>query len=48
MFNFVKRISLDVKTGDIVLFTKWGGVEFKVDGKEVTILKESDIIGILK
>ena len=42
-----KRIPLDVKVGDIVLFTKWGGTEFKIDGKEVTILKESDIIGVL-
>ena len=42
-----KRIPLEVKLGDIVLFTKWGGTEFKIDGKEVTILKESDILAIL-
>lgn len=42
-----KRIPLDVKVGDIVLFTKWGGTEFKIDGKEVTILKESDILAVL-
>ena len=42
-----KRIPMDVKEGDIVLFTKWGGTEFKIDGKEVTILKESDILAIL-
>ena len=42
-----KRIPLDVKVGDIVLFTKWGGTEVKIDGKEITILKESDILAIL-
>jgi len=42
-----KRIPLDVKVGDTVLFTKWGGSEFKIDGKDVTILKESDILAIL-
>ena len=42
-----KRIALDVKVGDIVLFTKWGGTEFKIDGREITIMKESDILAIL-
>ena len=42
-----KRIPLEVKVGDIVLFTKWGGTEFKIDGHEVTILKESDILAVL-
>lgn len=42
-----KRIAMDVKIGDIVLFTKWGGTEFKIDGKEITILKEGDILAIL-
>jgi chaperonin GroES len=42
-----ERIALDVKVGDLVLFTKWGGTEFKIDGKEVTILKESDLLGII-
>lgn len=41
------RIPLTVKEGDIVLFTKWGGSEFKIDGNEVTILKESDILAVL-
>ncbi len=41
------RIPLDVKVDDIVLFTKWGGSEFKIDGTEVTILKESDILAVL-
>ncbi len=43
-----KYIPLDVKVGDVVLFTKWGGNEVKVDGKEVVVLKESDVIGILE
>lgn len=42
-----KRIPLDVKVGDLVLFTKWGGTEVKIDGHEITILKESDILAIL-
>ncbi len=42
-----KRIPLDVKLGDVVLFTKWGGTEVKINGKEITILKESDILAIL-
>ncbi len=43
-----KRIALDVKKGDIVLFAKWGGSEVKVDGKELLILKESDILAIIE
>ena len=42
-----KRIPLEVKVGDRVLFTKWGGTEFKIDGKELTIMKESDVLAIL-
>jgi chaperonin GroES len=38
---------LDVKTGDHVLFGKWTGSEIKLDGKDLTIVKESDIMGIL-
>ncbi|CAN5697800.1 co-chaperone GroES [soil metagenome] len=38
---------LDVKTGDHVLFSKWAGSEIKLDGKELTIVKESDILGVL-
>lgn len=41
------RLKLSVKVGDTVLFTKWGGNEIKVDGKELVILKESDILAIL-
>ena len=38
----------DVKVGDIVLFGKWSGTEIKIDGKEYSIMKESDIMGISK
>ena len=38
---------LDVKVGDHVLFGKWSGTEVKLDGKELLIMKESDIMGIL-
>ena len=41
------RISLDVKAGDRVLFGKWSGTEVTVDGEELLIMKESDILGIL-
>ena len=38
---------LDVKTGDRVLFGKWAGSEIKLDGQELTIVKEADIMGVL-
>ena len=38
---------LDVKAGDRVLFGKWSGTEVKVDGEELLIMKESDILGVL-
>ena len=38
---------LDVKKGDKVLFGKWSGTEVKIDGEELLIMKESDILGIL-
>ena len=38
---------LDVKTGDRVLFGKWSGTEVKIDGQELLIMKESDIMGII-
>jgi chaperonin GroES len=38
---------LDVKKGDLILFGKWSGTEVKIDGKELLIMKESDIMGIL-
>ncbi|MGB7216504.1 MAG: co-chaperone GroES [Gammaproteobacteria bacterium] len=42
-----KIIPLDVKVGDKVLFGKWSGTEVKIDGQEVLIMKESDIMGVL-
>ena len=43
-----KVSAMDVKIGDIVLFGKWSGTEVKIDGKEYSIMKESDIMGISK
>ena len=42
-----KLIPIDVKDGDRVLFGKWSGTEVKIDGDELLIMKESDIMGIL-
>ncbi|MCP1559054.1 UNVERIFIED_ORG: chaperonin GroES [Methylobacterium sp. SuP10 SLI 274] len=39
--------ALDVKTGDRVLFGKWSGTEIRVDGQDLLILKESDILGVI-
>ena len=39
---------LDVKAGDRILFGKWSGTEVKIDGDELLIMKESDIMGVLK
>ena len=39
--------ALDVKTGDRVLFGKWSGTEIKLEGEELMIMKESDIMGII-
>ena len=41
-----KKIPMDVKVGDKVLFGKWSGTEVKIDGKEYSIMKESDIMSI--
>jgi len=41
-------LELDVKAGDRVLFGKWSGTEVKIDGEELLIMKESDILGILQ
>src|SRR5213592_2826814 len=38
---------LDVKAGDRILFGKWSGTEVKIDGEDLTIMKESDILGIV-
>ena len=42
-----KLIPIDLKTGDKVLFGKWSGTEVKIDAKELLIMKESDIMGVL-
>ncbi|MCT4577857.1 MULTISPECIES: co-chaperone GroES [Donghicola] len=41
------RVELDVKSGDRVLFGKWSGTEVTVDGQELLIMKESDILGVI-
>ena len=41
-------VALDVKKGDKILFGKWSGTEVKIDGKELLIMKESDIMGIIE
>ena len=41
-------VALDVKAGDRVLFGKWSGTEVKVDGEDLLIMKESDIMGIIE
>ncbi len=43
-----KVIELDVKSGDKVLFGKWSGTEVKIDGEDLLIMKESDIMGVLQ
>ena len=42
-----KRIPMDVKAGDIVLFAKYSGTEIKLDGKKLLILRESDLLAIV-
>ena len=43
-----KVVPLDVKSGDRVLFGKWSGSEVKLDGEDLLIMKESDILGIAR
>lgn len=43
-----KLIPLDVKAGDAILFGKWSGIEVKIDGEDLLIMKESDIMGIVE
>ncbi|HMA48313.1 MAG TPA: co-chaperone GroES [Magnetospirillaceae bacterium] len=42
-----KIVALDVKKGDKVLFGKWSGTEVKIDGEDLLIMKESDIMGVI-
>jgi chaperonin GroES len=43
-----KLVPLEVKPGDRVLFGKWSGTEVKIDGEDLLIMKESDILGVLE
>ena len=43
-----KLLPIDIKVGDKVLFGKWSGTEIKLDGEELLIMKESDIMGIIE
>ena len=43
-----KLIPIDVKAGDTVLFGKWSGTEVKIDGDDLLIMKESDILGVIE
>ena len=43
-----KLVTMDVKTGDRALFGKWSGTEVSIDGEELLIMKESDIMGIIE
>lgn len=43
-----KVLALDVKSGDKVLFGKWSGTEVKIDGEDLLIMKETDIMGVLQ
>jgi chaperonin GroES len=45
--NDGRLVPLDVKVGDTILFSKWSGTEIKLDGKELLVMKESDILGIM-
>jgi chaperonin GroES len=42
-----KLIPIDLKAGDTVLFGKWSGTEVKIDGKDLLIMKESDVMGVI-
>jgi len=42
-----KRVELDVKPGDRILFGKWSGTEVKIDGEDLIIMKESDVLGVV-
>jgi chaperonin GroES len=42
-----KRIPLDIKKGDRILFSKYGGTEVKIDGEEYLIMREDDVLGVI-
>jgi len=43
-----KRVELDVKAGDRILFGKWSGSEVRIDGEDLLIMKESDVLGVVE
>ena len=43
-----KVVELDVKVGDRILFGKWSGTEVKIDGEDLIIMKESDVLGVIE
>ena len=43
-----RLVPLDVKAGDRVLFGKWSGTEVKIDGEDLLIMKESDVMGVIE
>jgi chaperonin GroES len=43
-----QRVPMDVRTGDVVLFGKYSGTEVKIDGEDLLILRESDVLGIIE
>jgi chaperonin GroES len=43
-----ERVALDVSTGDVVLYSKYGGTEIKVDGEDLLVLRESDVLAIVQ
>ena len=43
-----ERVALDVQVGDRILFGKWSGTEVKIDGEDLAIMKESDIMGVIE
>ena len=43
-----KLIPIDLKVGDVVLFGKWSGTEVKIDGQDLLIMKESDVMGVIE
>src|SRR5579875_1884867 len=42
-----KRVEMDLKAGDRILFGKWSGTEVKIDGQDLIIMKESDVLGVV-
>jgi chaperonin GroES len=43
-----ERIAMDLKVGDRILFGKWSGTEVKIDGEDLLIMKESDVMGVIE